>query len=169
MKRTELTGVQKIEILELASKVPPSSQMDIAAEVHCRTTKVGQWLCEFKKGMSWEEAKAFCGDEYKHLLRLRGEYVDRMVDEARATTSSRPIVAIGSTIVPAEKIRILHGLECEPDFVTVTLREGPVASPVFVGDINAVYFEVEAAASGPMVTWRAEASDNPAQPPFPSL
>lgn len=156
MKRTELTDAQKIKILRLASKVPPSSQMDIAAEVHCRTTKVGQWLREFKEDMSWEEAKAFCGDQYKHLLRLREDYVDNMLAGAAATTHSEPMVATGTVVVPAQPIRIRHGLGVVPSFIHTTLCKGPVASHVIVGEKDTEYFEAEAVSSGPIVNWKAE-------------
>jgi hypothetical protein len=76
-----LSDGQKIKILELA--LDEKTQEAIRYEVRCRQQRIGKWLKKFKEEMSWEEARAFCGDRYEDFLRLRKDYVDRKLTEAR--------------------------------------------------------------------------------------
>lgn len=80
-KRKDLSDNESLDILRRLTQTPRPSQEIVAEETHHRKAKIGEVLKKYLD-MTWEEAKAFCGND-QHILGLRKDYVVMRVTEER--------------------------------------------------------------------------------------
>jgi len=80
-KRKDLSDNESLAILRRLAQTPRPSQEIVAEETRHRKAKIGEVLKKYLD-MTWEEAKAFCGND-QHILRLRKDYVVRRVAAER--------------------------------------------------------------------------------------
>jgi hypothetical protein len=82
MKPSELTNGEKMKVLELKAS-GKSYDYIVAAEeggIHRNKRRVMDCVEWFKYDLSWEEAKAYCGNDLR-ILGLREDYLEQSVAE----------------------------------------------------------------------------------------
>ena len=82
MKPSELTDSEKLKVLELKADGESYDYIVTGGGIHHRREKAIECVKWFTEALSWDEAKAYSGNNQK-MLGLRADYFGKKIAEAR--------------------------------------------------------------------------------------